>query len=73
MSKKWCKEGVNGDKKFSDGVRKVLNVVKKVSEDVRTDMENVMSVASAACENFYSFGKILAVNIRCLVKNTLFV
>ena len=34
-----------------------------------SDVENVMSVASAACVKFLSLGKILAFNIRCFVKN----
>ena len=32
------------------------------------DMENVMRVASAACVIFLSWGKILSLNIRCLVE-----
>ena len=35
------------------------------------DMENVMSVTSAACVKFQSRGKFLAFNIPCFVVNVL--
>ena len=36
-----------------------------------TGMENVMSGGSAACVKFQSWGKFLALNIRCFVVNGL--
>ena len=36
-----------------------------------SDMENALSVSSAACVKFQSGGKFLALNIRCFVVNAL--
>ena len=35
------------------------------------DMENVMSVLSAACVKFQTWGKLLVLNIDCFVENVL--
>ena len=49
------------------------NVNKIGSSTLISDMENVMSVGSSARVKSQSWGKILALKIRCFVKNTVFV